>query len=455
MLIQIQQANLKNGAQRLPTGHPAMCDHDSFVDNLMRIIEATDRNEILLVCNVNLDDISSHNETHGYGFTTKAILQIEERLRSFVGHSGLISKARGGEYLLLLRPISSLDHIVPLLRALRDTVSTQNHVGDKRVCITGTVGCSIFPIEGNRGQMLIRNAAQAMYSAKLSGKNRYEIFDSQTAHIAAKEVQKGTVLQQAILNRELELHYQPKVDLYTGNIHSLEALVRWNHPVHGMQQPSAFLPQEYREGVGYQLGLWAIEAVMQQLEAWIQAGYVLPISVNISAGQFLNQSFLADLRRLQTEYPSAKPELIEFEILESEAIEDLERLGAIVVSLQAQGFKFSLDDFGTGYSSLLHLKAIPAQYVKVDKAFVAGITKNLRDHALLQMMIELSQLFNYEIVAEGVETLQHGQMLREMGCRYIQGYFISKPLPADLVIAWVKNYIPCHELAMVNELFPT
>lgn len=455
MLISINQAAKRSLSQNIhPDSDNEICDQDTFIERLISITESSEKNEILLVCNLNFDDIAKHNQINGFGMVSRVMAAIEDRLCSFVGQQGLISRARGGEYLLLLRPILSLDNIVPLLRSLRDLVSSPVAIGEAKISITTTIGCSVYPIEGNQGQMLVRNATHAMYSAKLSGKNRYEIFDSETAYLAAKEVQKGTILQQAISNRELVLYYQPKIDLYTGNIHGLEALVRWNHPSHGIQPPSEFLPQEYREGVGYQLGLWAVEAVMQQIEEWLLLGYNLPVSVNVSAGQFLNPSFMTDLKRLQVAYPKAKPSMLEFEILESEAIEDVEQLGIMIEILQEEGFKFSLDDFGTGYSSLLHLKAIPAHFVKVDKAFVAGITKNSKDLALLQMLIDLSQHFNYEVVAEGVETLQHGQMLRDMGCRYIQGYFISKPLPPDQVADWVQNYEPHRELAMVHTILP-
>lgn len=433
---------------------PVICNSPFFAEKASFVIEQSQKNEVLIICNVNIDDLSDLNHHYGHDVMDKVLQKTAERICYFCGSKGIVGRVSGGEFLLMIRPVPSLDDIVPMLRHLKNSITKEIRYSNHPISLTASIGASIYPIEGMKAEMLIRHANQAMYLAKQAGKNRFEIYDSESAYVASNKSQKSEVLRQAIFNKELELYYQPKVDLHTGDILGMEALVRWQHPDKGILEPSLFLPDAFLDGVGSELGLWAIEAAIAQIEEWNNYGVSIAVSVNISAAQVIQKSFLNDVKKILQKYPLVTPQMLEFEILESDAIEDIDRLTKAILACQAIGFKFSLDDFGTGYSSLLHLKVFPAEYVKIDKAFVMGITKNPKDQALLHMMIKLSQVFNYQVVAEGVESAQHGTMLKEMGCRYVQGYFISKPIAAEDVLTWVTSYIPNKEWANAHETLP-
>lgn len=425
---------------------PVICSPQYFAEKISKEILQANKNDVFIVCNLNIDDLSDLNIKYSAEYMDKALHKIEERICHLCGTQGIVSRVSGGEFLLLIRPVYSFDDIVPMLRHLKNIINKDIRVNDLIIKMTCSIGASIYPIEGIKPEVLIRHANHAMYTAKQTGKNRYQIYDSQSAYLATNKTHKCELLRQAIINKELELYYQPKVDLHNGDILGMEALVRWAHPIKGILQPSEFLPEVFSDGIGFELGLWAIEIAVKQIDVWINTGTSISVSINISAAQVISKTFLNDVKKILVSYPSVQPNMIEFEILESDAIEDIEGLTKAILQCQDLGFKFSLDDFGTGYSSLLHLKALPAEYVKIDKAFVMGITENSKDHDLLQMIINLSHVFNYQVVAEGVETEHHRRLLKNMGCRYIQGYFISRPIAAEEVMSWINTYEPNAEL---------
>lgn len=425
-------------ARSLPYIYPPA----QFAEKLMLAIKESKKNEVFVVCNVNIDNLTELNQTHGFNNMDKVLKVIEERICYLCGTNSIVSRLSNGELLLLLRPVHSLDDIVPLLRHLKNSITKVIPDNKKNVALTASIGASIYPIEGVKAEVLIRHANLAMYSAKQSGKNRYEIYDSQSAFIEKNKFHKCELLRQAIVNKELELYYQPKIDLSNSKILGMEALVRWKHPVKGILEPAAFLPEVISNGVGYELGLWVVESAVSQINEWNKQGIYLCVSVNITGAQIIHKSFLADVNKILHKYPSVTPRMLEFEILESDAIDDLDHLTEAIQAYKTLGFKFSLDDFGTGYSSLLHLKAFPAEYVKIDKAFVNGIAKNAKDKELLETIIKLSHTFNFQVIAEGVESGQQQQILQDMGCKYAQGYFISRPIAARDVMSWVNSYLP-------------
>lgn len=423
---------------------PYMFPPGQFAEKLALAIKESQKNEVFVICNVNIDNLTDLNQSHGFNNMNKVLKIIEERICYLCGTSGIVSRISNGEILLLLRPVHSLDDIVPMLRHLKNSITNVRHDDKKHLALTASIGASIYPIEGIKAEILIRHANLAMYSAKQSGKNRYEIYDSQSAFVEKNKFHKCELLRQAIVNKELELYYQPKIDLGNSKILGMEALIRWKHPVKGLLEPAAFLPESISNGLGYELGLWVVESAASQIHEWNLQGINLCVSVNISGAQIIHKSFLPDVNKILHKYHSVTPQMLEFEILESDAIDDVDRLTEAIQSYKTLGFKFSLDDFGTGYSSLLHLKAFPAEYVKIDKAFVNGIAKNEKDKELLETIIKLSHTFNFQVIAEGVESGQQQQILQDMGCKYAQGYFISRPIAASDVTSWVKSYLINH-----------
>jgi EAL domain-containing protein (putative c-di-GMP-specific phosphodiesterase class I) len=247
-------------------------------------------------------------------------------------------------------------------------------------------------------------------------------------------------VRQALVQNEMLLHFQPKVNMRTGTVAGFEALLRWQHPQDGMIPPLSFLPKVEQSDVIVEIGEWVIEQALQQIARWKAQGHVWPVSVNIAARHFQSSTFLPQLIAILERYPDISPALLEFEILESVALGDIHAMNALIESCRGLGIQFSLDDFGTGYSSLSYLKRIAVQTLKVDQSFVRDMLEDPDDMALVESIINIAKLFRLKVVAEGVESQRQGQLLQSMGCDTVQGYGIARPMPPQNCIAWALQY---------------
>jgi EAL domain-containing protein (putative c-di-GMP-specific phosphodiesterase class I) len=287
---------------------------------------------------------------------------------------------------------------------------------------------------------LLRQADQAMYQAKLAGKNHYHLFD-----LLSEQTQRGhhenlARLEQALRAQEFVLHYQPKVNMRTGEVVGLEALLRWQHPQRGLLAPSEVLPLIEGHALEVALDNWVLETAMAQISAWRQRELYLPVSVNLSAQQLQHADFLPRLAELLRMYPDCSPEQLELEIVESSALQDIDRVSHLISACRALGVGFALDDFGTGYSSLLYLKRLPIQTIKIDRSFVHDMLTAPQGLALLQGVLGLARAFRLRPIAEGVEQLAQGEALLDLGCELAQGYGISPALPAADVADWIASW---------------
>jgi EAL domain-containing protein (putative c-di-GMP-specific phosphodiesterase class I) len=247
---------------------------------------------------------------------------------------------------------------------------------------------------------------------------------------------------QALANGELVLHYQPKVNMRRGTVVGFEALLRWQHPRDGLVPPLSFLPLVEQTDLIIAIGEWVIDQALAQLTHWADAGTVWPISVNIAARHFHQPDFVARLQAMLARYPRVLPQWLDIEILESVALHDIAQVSHTITACQSMGVTFSLDDFGTGYSSLSYLKRLPAQTLKIDRAFVRDILDDKDDLALTEAIIALSTVFGRSVIAEGVESAEQGVLLMRLGCDVAQGFGIAKPMPIEAVAAWAKQYVP-------------
>ena len=276
-----------------------------------------------------------------------------------------------------------------------------------------------------------------MYIAKQKGKNRSYIFDiAQDAAVKHHNEELKTIAQ-ALENEEFLLYYQPKIDLRTNEIIGVEALIRWNHPIRGLLAPAMFLPIVENDILDIRIGEWVIKTALSQIQDWLSSGYDISISVNISPLHLQYDRFISDLKGMLVQYPNFKPESLEFEILESSALKDIKLVYNVMRECQQLGVCFSIDDFGTGYSSLTYLKRLPAKYLKIDRSFVRDMLVDKDDKAIIQGIIELAKVFNLKVIAEGVETPHHGELLLSLGSYYAQGYGIAKPMPANEILTWL------------------
>jgi EAL domain-containing protein (putative c-di-GMP-specific phosphodiesterase class I) len=321
-----------------------------------------------------------------------------------------------------------------------------------RLQVSASIGVTVYPQDASEVDQLLRHADQAMYVAKQAGKNRYHMFDV-VQDTAVKTLRENLEhIRLALERQEFVLYYQPKVNMRTGTVVGAEALIRWQHPQHGLLAPGAFLPAIENHALGVALGEWVIGAALNQMLQWQAQGLELSVSVNIGARQLQQCHFAQRLTELLAHYPGVAAHWLELEILETSAMEDMAQVFQAILDCQKLGVRFALDDFGTGYSSLTHLRHLPAEVIKIDQSFVRDMLEDADDLAIVKSVIGLAAAFHREVIAEGVETSAHGQRLLELGCELAQGYGIARPMPAAELPAWVASW-PKNPSLMQSTIF--
>ena len=283
---------------------------------------------------------------------------------------------------------------------------------------------------------LLRQADQAMYQAKMAGRNRYQVFDAEHDRTQRSHREDVERVREALTKREFVLHYQPKVNMRTRTLVGAEALIRWQHPEKGLLAPASFLPMIEDDPLAVEIGEWVIDTALSQMETWRAEGLDLPVSVNLGARQMLQVGFALRLRGILAAHPDIAPSQLELEVLETNALQDVTQAAQVIAACRDMGVSFSLDDFGTGYSSLTYLKRLPVARLKVDQSFVHDMLADPDDLAILEGVIGLASAFGHEVVAEGVETERHGEVLQQLGCDLAQGFGIARPMPGSDMTRW-------------------
>ena len=277
----------------------------------------------------------------------------------------------------------------------------------------------------------------------MAGRNRYHLFNTEQDQRSIKKNIRLNEIHNALENNEMRLYYQPKVNMATGKVFGVEALIRWQDPEKGLIPPLDFLPIINGTELEISVGNWVINNALQQLDKWKSQGIDLEVSVNISSYHLQSPSFIVDFEKQMSLYPKVHSKNLQLEILESSALGDLQSISTIMQTcIEALGINIALDDFGTGYSSLTHLRNLPAKTVKIDQAFVRDVLDDPNDHVIIDGVIGLANSFNREVIAEGVKTTEHGLMLLVMGCNEAQGYGIARPMPALDFQDWLTDYTP-------------
>ena len=287
------------------------------------------------------------------------------------------------------------------------------------------MGIVIYPSVNADADTLLRHADQAMYQAKLSGRNRYHLYDSRYDEHLQAQHEIIEEIQQAFKEHEFSLYYQPKVNLRETKSVGFEALIRWHHPTRGMITPSDFLPVLEGHHLSIEVDLWVLEEVMRQLSAWEKAGIHEQVSINLTGDTLLSQTFIHDVEQLMSEYPALAAKNIEFEVLETAALEDMHHTSQIFKQCQKLGFSIALDDFGTGYSSLTYFRRLPTDTLKIDQSFIRNMLDDKEDMAIVKSVIGLTRAFDRKVIAEGVENDEIANALLDIGCDIVQGYGLS------------------------------
>jgi len=399
------------------------------------------KNRLLAVCFLDLDNFKPINDTYGHKIGDQLLVDVSLRIQKIIRHEDTVSRQGGDEFVLLLGDMESLYHCEQMLQRIIEALAEPYHINDYSLLVTASIGVSLYPNDKSDLDTLMRHADQAMYQAKQAGRNRYYFFNTEQDSKNVQKHHRLKEIQQALYNNEFCLYYQPKVNMKTGNVFGAEALIRWIHPEKGIVFPLEFLPIIEGTQLELLIGHWVINEALKQLSCWGKLD--IEISVNISSYHLQQVSFVTDLEKALSLFPNVKPESLQLEILESSALGDLNTVNTILRScIHDLGVKVALDDFGTGYSSLTHLRNLPAKTIKIDQTFVRDILDDPNDHAIIEGIIGLANAFNRKIIAEGVETTEHGLMLIIMGCYEAQGYGIAKPISENKFLSWLDEYKP-------------
>jgi diguanylate cyclase (GGDEF)-like protein/PAS domain S-box-containing protein len=403
---------------------------------------ARGRNRLVAVCFVDLDNFKPINDTYGHEAGDRVLVEIAQRLKGVIRAADTVARIGGDEFVMLLAEFANMDEIEYTLERILEVLRRPVPIGEEKLAVSASIGVTVHPFDESDTDTLIRHADQAMYSAKNLGRNTWYMYDSADDRATH---QASTVLARAregLLHGEFRLHYQPKVNLRSGKIVGMEALIRWQHPERGLVPPGEFLPHVEKSPLIVDLGEWVLHETLAQIARWRTQGLDMKVSVNIAARQFQHIDFVLRLRSILGQYPEVPPQLLEIEVLESTALDDVENVRAVVLACQEMGVGFALDDFGTGYSTLTYLKRLPARELKIDQTFIRDMLEDREDLALVEGVIGLASVFNMGVIAEGVETLEQSVVLMRIGCDIVQGYYIARPMPAERVYGWCAAFRP-------------
>jgi diguanylate cyclase (GGDEF)-like protein len=397
-------------------------------------------NQSLAVAFLDLDGFKEVNDKHGHKAGDELLIAVSQRMKATLCELDTLAHIGGDEFIAIMvnleKPEDSAPILENLLKAVAEPITSNNIV----MQVSASIGVTVYPQDASDLDQLIRHADQAMHVAKQAGKNRYRLFDTAKNNEIKSQLASIENIDAGLSNREFVLYYQPKVNIRTSEVIGVEALIRWQHPVRGLVPPMEFLPAIEGHAISIKIGEWVILSALTQISQWQGAGLNFPISVNISAYQLQQDNFTNRLAALLSTHPEVNPYCLELEILETSALSDINKVFATMSACNELGVRFALDDFGTGYSSLTYLRRLPAQLIKIDQSFIREMLEDAEDRAIVEAIIGLAKSFQRDVIAEGVETINHGRELLQMGCELAQGYGIARPMPADDIPEWISNW---------------
>jgi len=398
---------------------------------------------LLAVCFLDLDKFKPINDLYGHGVGDELLVEVSKRIKSIIRDEDTVSRHGGDEFVLLLGGIDQFSQCEQLLKRLLTSLAQPYSIDTLSLTISASIGISLYPADNADLDSLLRHADQAMYQAKKAGRNRYHLFNTKQDQRDIEKNSKLKEIEAALVNNQLCLYYQPKVNMATGEVFGAEALIRWNHPEKGLIPPFKFLPVIEETDLEIQVGNWVINEALRQMDYWKKQGIELEVSVNISSYHLQHRTFIDELEQALSQFPQLDTKKVQLEILESSALSNLQAIRTIIKTcIDTLGISVALDDFGTGYSSLTHLRNLPAKTIKIDQTFIRDVLDDPSDLAIIDGVIGLSNSFDREIIAEGIETTNHGLMLLLLGCNEAQGYGIARPMPAGNIQGWLTDYSP-------------
>lgn len=417
-----------------------------FFDRLQQAILRAERsNQRLALIHINLDDFRTVNESLGYRQGDELVLKLAERLRVVLRRVDSLMRIGGDELAVIAENIDDSQDMSRIVRKLVGAMNDPVVVAGSTVAITASLGVATYPEEGDTPETLLRRANRAMFEAKRDAGNSYRFYNRQLHITAGHQLKLEADLRNALRGGELELYYQPRIDLITGEARGVECLLRWNHPTRGLVMPDEFIPAAERSGLIVPIGYWVIEQACQRLREAAEEGYPgLVFAVNLSFRQFHDRKMTETIFRIIFN-ANVDTSLLELELTESAMMHDPDYAQRCLRELSQLGISFALDDFGTGYSSLTNLQHLPISLVKIDKSFVQQLGDTGDSEHIIRAIISLAHSLQMSVVAEGVETEGQLEFLRQQHCDEVQGYYYARPMPWPDLLGFLqeRNRLAC------------
>lgn len=411
----------------------------AFTDMLDGVMLTLRNEEVIALMVIDLDNFKIINDTLGHSYGDELLIDVTHRLKQAMDENDFLARLGGDEFCVLTQNLEDIGLYEAKIKKIQKVFSYPFVLAMKEYFVTVSIGITFAPKDGKTTGALIKNMDSAMYAAKNSGKNTYSYFNDSMKEKLMEKIQLQSELRKAIENKEFVVYYQPQVDLNTKKIVGFEALLRWMHPTKGVIMPNDFIPLAEETGLIVQIGTWVLSEACKQLKYWEQEGFdKLTMAVNISARQFKDQELVSTIQTILEE-TNMKPNRLELEITEANALSNLEYTVKTIDKLENIGVSFSLDDFGTGYSSMNYLKSLPVHNVKIDKSFLDAIVGNSHEQKIVETIISLAQSLNFEVIAEGVEQYEQEAFLKNAKCNRAQGFLYSEPVPKEEAEIILRN----------------
>ncbi|MEZ8878119.1 MULTISPECIES: EAL domain-containing protein [Vibrio] len=403
------------------------------------IERSSENNAPFLLFYLDIDEFKTINDSLGHAPGDNLLVNVSDILSNLVGDKGFVARMGGDEFLVMYSNVG-LDEGEPIADRLNQALRKPYYIDDNSIFVSASIGVCEYPTHGLDRETLIRNADTAMYHAKRNGRDQYRVYADEMTHAVNDLIETNMGLHQAIANDELEVYFQPKVDLNSQDIIGAEALIRWRHPKLGLLPPVDFLEVAERSDLIIDIDKWVFKKVANLITEWQRTGLDLQgviFSINFSARMFY-MTDLAEQLQVILDETDCQPHQLLLEITERDMMRDFETCSRTIEVLHSKGYKIAIDDFGTGYSSLSVLKNLSADCVKLDRSFIEDINSSKVDYEITCAVLKLAQILDFSVIAEGLETQNHVETLRQIGCKYAQGYFFARPLPID---DWVSYFL--------------
>ena len=395
---------------------------------------------LLGVAYLDLDGFKPVNDRFGHAAGDRLLVIATARLTRMLQTKDCVARLGGDEFVILLPGLTDAADCERILHLLMESLAAPYTLESERVTVTASIGYTLYPQDAADADTLVRHADQAMYAAKQAGRNRFHQFDAAHERATQQVLEQLVHLRSALAQGQFMLYLQPKVDMRRGTVVGAEALARWQHPDRGVLTPAAFLPLLENTDLGAPFGAWVVDAALTLIGQLMRSGLHLPVSINIAAPHLQQPDFAEWMAQQLARHPDVPAHLLEIEITETAALYSIGVVAHTLNALRALGIDTSLDDFGTGYSSLTYLRRLPLKTLKIDQSFVRDMLTDSGDLAIVQGVVGLAHSFGYSIIAEGVETIEQGEKLLQMGCDLAQGYCVARPMPVDAFIEWAGQW---------------